>query len=215
MTIGEIEDILLVISDRGNDERAAGAAFATLYRRYSKFLNAVVSGVLKDTGIYDEHFLNTVVNNTFYKLYENPLVFSFREGAPDDKGFKAWLSVVAKNELKQLLKEYFSQTISLEKVDTDSIADDDGISEEVCKNVNLKMLEDAMNLFSERDRQILRMLYLYHDEGKNTPSEVLNIICNIYNTTKPNIRKIKERCEKKIIEYFEKRTQLKPLKYVK
>jgi hypothetical protein len=34
----------------------------------------------------------------------------------------------------------------------------------------------------------------------------------MYNTTNVNIRKIKERSEKKIKDYFTKNTQLKPLK---
>ena len=57
--------------------------------------------------------------------------------------------------------------------------------------------------------------YTYYEKGKNTPSNVLDEICKIHKTTKPNIRKIKERSEKKIIEYLENKSNLKAVKNVK
>ncbi|WP_166333006.1 RNA polymerase sigma factor [Sphingobacterium chungjuense] len=215
MTIEEIENVLLVISDKSYDEDSAVAAFTTLYHGYSKFLNSVVSSVLKNSGIYDEQILNTVVNNTFYKLYENPLIFSFPEKAVDDKGFKAWLSRVAKNEFKRLLAEYYKDTTALEKMSSEPAIESEELAQDLFTNVNFKVLDEALNMLSERDRHILLTLYLYYEEGKNTPSVVLKMLCKIYDTTHVNIRKIKERSEKKIVEYFLKHTQLTPLKHVK
>lgn len=215
MTIEEIENILLVISDKENDEDSAVAGFTALYHGYSKFLNSVVSSALKKSGIYDEQILNSVVNNTFYKLYENPLIFSFPKKAIDDKGFKAWLSKVAKNEFKRLLAEYYKDTVSLEKVSSETAIESDELAEDLFANVNFKALDEALNMLSERDKHILLTLYLYYEEGKNTPSVVLKMLCKMYDTTNPNIRKIKERSEKKIVEYFSKHILLKPLKHVK
>lgn len=215
MTIEEIENILLIISEKSNDEDSAVAVFTTLYHGYSKFLNSVVSSVLKNSGIYDEQIMNTVVNNTFYKLYENPLIFSFPEKAVDDKGFKAWLSRVAKNELKRLLAEYYKDTVSLEKMSSEPAVESDELAEDLFANANFKVLYEVLNMLSERDKHILLTLYLYYDEGKKTPSDVLRMLCKMYDTTPVNIRKIKERSEKKIVEYFSKHTQLTPLKHAK
>ncbi|OPC06977.1 hypothetical protein BAS09_18240 [Elizabethkingia ursingii] len=215
MTIEEIEDILLAISEKLTDESSATNAFTKLYRGYSKFLSSVISGVLKNSGIYDEHVLNTVINNTFYKIYENPLIFSFKQEATDDKGFKAWLAVVAKNELKRLLHEYYTNMPSIESLESEPAIESVELPEGVFESVNLKVLNDALNTLNERERYILLTHYLYYEEGKHTPSEVLNMLCKMYNTTRDNIRQIKIRSEKKIVEYFSKHTQLKPLKYVK
>ena len=89
------------------------------------------------------------------------------------------------------------------------------LSLEVFESTNIKVLNDALNTLSERDRHILLTIYLYYDEGKNTPSDTLDLLCEMYGTTKVNIRKIRERSEKKIIDYFSQHTQLKPLKNVK
>ena len=215
MTIDEIEETLLLISERSNDEGAALAAFKNLYKNYSKFLNTVISGALKNSGIYDEHILNTVMNNTFYKLYEDPLTFSFPKNIEDDKTFKAWLSVVARNELKRLLKEYYHNNSSLEEIGIEPAIISEELSLEVFESANIKILNDALNTLSERDRHILLTIYLYYEEGKNTPSETLDLLCEMYGTTKVNIRNIRERSEKKIIDYFSQHTQLKPLKNVK
>ena len=215
MTIDEIEETLLLISERSNDEGAALAAFKNLYKNYSKFLNTVILGALKNSGIYDEHILNTVMNNTFYKLYEDPLTFSFPKNIEDDKTFKAWLSVVARNELKRLLKEYYHNNSSLEEIGIEPAIISEELSLEVFESANIRVLNDALNNLSERDRHILLTIYLYYEEGKNTPSDTLDLLCEMYGTTKVNIRKIRERSEKKIIDYFSQHTQLKPLKNVK
>ncbi|BFO65361.1 sigma-70 family RNA polymerase sigma factor [Chryseobacterium sp. KCF3-3] len=216
MTVEEIEDILLVISEKSDDETSALAAFSKLYKSYSKFLSAVISGALKNSGIYDEQVLNTVMNNTFFKIYENPLIFSFPENAIENN-FKAWLSTVARNELKRLLIEYYrNKEESLSNGNNDvAIIESEVLPEGIFESVNLKVLNDALNLLSERDRHILLTLYMYYEEGMKTPSDVLDLLCEMYGTTKPNIRKIKERSEKKIIEHFSKYTELKPLKHDK
>ena len=212
MTIDEIEDTLLVISEKLNDEQPAINAFTKLYKSYSKFLCSVISRGLKNSGIYDEQILNTVINNTFYKIYDNPLIFSFPENATGDRFFKAWLATVAKNELKRLLEEYYGKSIYLENVNEEPCIESEEISDDIFKSVNLKTMDEALNLLSERDRHVLLTLYMYYDEGKKTPSDVLKTLSEMYNTTNVNIRKIKERSEKKIKDYFTKNTQLKPLK---
>ena len=215
MTVDEIENTLLVISERSNDEKNAKAAFTDLYRGYSNFLCAVVSRALQSSGIYDEHIMQTVINNTFFKLFENPLIFTFPHNVENDKPFKAWLSVVAKNELKRLLQEYYQTSDLPETLNIESAIVSEDIPSEIFESVNIKVLNDALNTLSTRDKHILLTLYLYYEEGKNTPSNVLDLLCNMYETTKVNIRKIRERSKKKIINYFEKNTQIKPLKNVK
>ena len=131
------------------------------------------------------------------------------------KSFKAWLSTVAKNELKRLLIDYYRDTVSLEILSTEPTIESNELTDEIFENVNLKVLDDALQMVSERDKHILLTLYLYYEEGKKTPSNVLKMLCKMYDTTTVNIRKIKERSEKKIVEHFSKHTQLKPLKHVK
>ncbi|MGE9313217.1 sigma-70 family RNA polymerase sigma factor [Niabella sp. CJ426] len=215
MTVIEIENMLQALSEKTDSEGNALTAFTTLYREYSRFLASVVAAGLQRMGIYDEQVLNTVLNNTFYTLYENPRRFTFPNTATDDRPFKGWLSTVARNELTRLLDEYFGKSTPLTMVTADSSLESEEIDETFFASVNLKTMNDALNTLSERDREILWTLYLYYEEGKNTPSGVLDRLCKIHDTTRENIRQIKKRSEKKIIEYFAKHSQLKPLKDVR
>jgi|SRR5690625_1410485 len=215
MTIDEIENILLSISDKENDIDNAYAAFDSLFKEYSRYLGKVVNNALKNMGIYDEDLFNTIINNTFLVVYEKPLKFNFRKEAQDDKSFKAWLATIAHNELKQLLQEYFSKESEISVVINEKDIESTTIPEEIVESINNNILQSALATLSERDRHILMTLYLYYEKDKDTPSDVLDLLCKMHKTTKSNIRQIKRRSENKIIEYFEKHSDLKPLKNAK
>lgn len=221
MVIDNLEELLLAISYKNEKCDDAEAAFNKLYWEYSKFLYSVVRKNLYNIGVRDEDILVTIVNNTFVKIYENPLMFSVPENESDktDNSFKAWISRIAKNELLDLIKEFKNKEIlstdtSIEPAFDEMLLDIENENINL-EGINIKILNDALSTLSERDRDIVRALYMYHEKGKNTPSEVLNELCNFFGTTKDNIRQVKVRAEKRIIEYFSKRTELKPIKYAK
>lgn len=214
MNSEEVEYLLLVISDKENDLRAAEVAFTELYRTYSKFLLGVLSKTVNDMGICDDHIANTIVNNTFFKIFENPLLFSFREGASSDATFKAWLCKVAKNELLGQITKFYDRKkfLSLERINAETVFSFTEIDEDLTQCVSNNELEKVLKLLSDRDRHILMTLYMYFEEGRKTPSDVISFLCDMHNVTEANIRKIKERSEKKIVEYFRKNNILKPIK---
>lgn len=209
MEVDELEDILLTISFKDEDEKSALKAFNVLYKGYSKIVSAIVKKNLKNMGIYDEQLHQAVINNVFHKLYENPLSFSVPKTAKNDNCFKGWLSVVSRNELISLLDEYFGKEFSLHSVQSKESVE---VSEEIYESVNSKLMNEALNTLTTRDREIILTLYNYHEDGRKTPTEILNQIAKLHNTTKPNIRKIKERSEKKIIDFFSTKSELTPVK---
>lgn len=149
-------------------------------------------------------------------MYDNPLSFKARKGETSDGSFKAWLSVVAKHELLKLYKEYFDEKISFNESDSDSsVFESTEVDENQLENINFKILQGALDSLNERDREIMLTLYTYYEEGKKTPSEILELLCKKYNTSKDNIRQIKVRSEAKIIDYFSKVSPLKPIKNVR
>ncbi len=215
MTIAEIEDILLIFSDKEENQANAEKAFVELYRSYAPYVGKVVGNALKNQGIYDKSLFNTVLNNTFLILYEKPFSFEFKKKAKDDKSFKGWLAVVAKNELKELLKDYFQKEEELTTNVEEPISRSLEVPDNLAESINHKNISNALKSLSERDRHILCTLYLYYEEGRDTPSSVLDQLCELHQTTRSNIRQIKRRSEKKIIDYMIKNTSLKPIKNVK
>ncbi|MFP5040449.1 sigma-70 family RNA polymerase sigma factor [Parasediminibacterium sp. JCM 36343] len=215
MEQGQIEEIFLLFSYKEENENAAHKAFDQLYKEYSKFLKGFIRKQLNSMGINDEQVLDSTISNTFISIYQKPpLEFKPKSGKSFDDSFKAYLSVTAKHEILSLYKEYYKLNSVVEIEGDEIVFEDTEIDDNIAVHLNTKMMEAALNTLSERDRGILRMLYNYHEEGKNSPSSVLDSICQIYGTTKPNIRQIKKRSETKIIEYFSKFSTLKAIKNV-
>lgn len=216
MLLNELEDLLLNISYKDEDEILGNNSFVKIYNEYSQYLTNVISYNLKGMGVFDEELSRVVLNNTFLTIYEKPLKFSVPEGAENDKCFKGWISRIARNELLSQIKLVAGRDKRFSDLD---IQDDEVEFEEVeidlYESANSKLLKDALNTLTERDREILLALYNYYEKDKKTPSEVLDELCILYSTTKPNIRQIKVRSEKKIVDYMTKYSQLKPLKNAK
>lgn len=214
----ELEEILIKFSYQEENEQEAQKAFTIFYREYSKYLYKVIYEAKKSATYFYNDLIDIVVQNTFLKIYEKPLDFIIEENETDievDKKLKGYLSVVAKNELKGLLnKKYCAQEHDLIIDDDESFFDppDIKISEIEELSHNQKVLQEVLLTFSERDRLILLSLYDCHEEGKKTPKNTMAWLIKAHSTSDVNIRKIKSRCEKKIREYFEKNTTLKPIK---
>lgn len=182
-------------------------SFTIFYREYSKYLYKVVIEAKKKYTFLRNDIIDDIVNNTFLKIYENPLLFQIDESHSDqstDARLKAYLSTIAKNNLKDLLNTEIKEN-HLKIIDDDEqIFDPPEI--ETDENISLSqmriILDEVLNTFKERDKAILLTLYEFYEEGKNTPSETLDWLCKVHKTTRDNIKAIKSRCNKKIIDHF-------------
>lgn len=216
MLLKELEDLLLNISYKEEEKVLAEGSFSLIYREYSQYLMNVIVSNLKGMGIYDEELAQAVLNNTFLTVYEKPLKFSVPSDAEDDKCFKGWISRISRNELLSQIQQVTSKEKRFSDLNLQDVnLELEDIENDFFESVNHKLLKDALNTLGERDREILLAHYLYYEEGKNMPSDVLDKLCLIYSTTKPNIRQIRKRSEGKIIAYMTKNSQLKPLKDAK
>lgn len=165
-------------------------------------------------GVFDKDFVETIHSNTFVNMYEKIHTFTLPDNSKNDGYFKAWLSTIAKNEFLKACKNPNNLVIIVndEELSKNSLFISEQIDNDSYESINYKILHDALEQLSQRDREILLTLYNFYKKGMNTPSEVLDDLCKMHNTTKINIRKIKSRCEQKIIKYFEKHSTLKPIK---
>lgn len=215
MQLEELQEILLAFSYKDEDQQLAYSSFEKLYRSFSRSLYGIAKIKLKEMGIYDEELLESAIDNTFLKVYNSPNVdFAPKNGSSVDSSFKAYMSAILKNEILDLLKIYHKKDMELHAEPPDNLFDDVKVEEDA-DGENMKLLKQVLNSMAERDREILLALYTYHEEGKKTPSEVLDTLSKTYGTSKVNIRKIKQRAEEKIVEFFSKKSHLKSLKNVK
>jgi len=83
---------------------------------------------------------------------------------------------------------------------TNSIADEENVI--YYDTPQKKLLDAALNLLSERDREILLTYFMYQEENKHLPDDVLEELSLRYSTTSANIRQIKKRALDKIKAYI-------------
>ena len=103
-------------------------------------------------------------------------------------------------ELKDLIKEYNLNDRKNIPLNEDVITSTSDIEDDIVdyETPQKKILNDALSLLSERDREILLTCFLYQEENKHLPDEVLSELSNRYSTTPANIRQIKKRALDKI-----------------
>ena len=215
----EIEDMLLAFYYKDENKKEAENAFSKLYRIYSSYILVVVQEVKKaqSFNFYDD-IVDAVVTNTFLTFYEKFENFNIDEkDSSRDVNYKlkAYLSKIAKNELFDLMKKSYFESeheLSLDNDEFNNEAIDIELDEKVEDSLYVKMLKEILNTFKERDRAILLSLYDHYQNGKKSPKELREWLCKVHNTTEDNIRKVKSRCEKKIVAFFEQETELKSLK---
>ncbi len=201
-----IEDLLLTMSDKEINEVSANEAFVTLYHRYAKFLNSAVIGHLKSKSVYNKDFVDDIVANVFLEVYDNPLSFSFDEKKHknEETAFKAWICTIARNEFSDMIKS-FSRHSKMYVLTSDDEMPDSIIEldfEEQLISNNRKLIDKALEGLTDKERHILLSCYDFYEEGKNTPSTVLDSLCDYWGTTKPNVRQIKKRALDKIKLYL-------------
>lgn len=217
MSMNELstEELLLHISEKESDLEMAHACFSKLYHRFAEFLYIALIGHAKSKGINNKEFVDTALSNTFNEIFLKPLGFSYdpKKHNSEDTAFKAWISTIARNEFNDLLKNSLQSLVSVKTVDSEFIEEFAELSiDEEYLSENRKMLDKALEILKDREKHILLTCYDYYMEGKNTPSEVLDYLCEYWGTTRDNVRQIKKRSLDKVEKQLSSLINLKVVK---
>lgn len=189
------EDLFVLMSYKKDDEMEAQEAFRVFYDRYKKLLWSLCYGVCTKLDIENgEEFAKYVFSNTMMAIYEHPTYDSCKSK------LSTWMSKIAFHEALDLIEEHGlnnTKVIPLNETITMSITDKESDIVEY-ETPQKKILNEALNLLSERDREILLTCFMYQEEHKHLPDEVLDELSRKYSTTSAYIRQIKKRALDKI-----------------
>jgi DNA-directed RNA polymerase sigma subunit (sigma70/sigma32) len=61
-----------------------------------------------------------------------------------------------------------------------------------------KALDEALQTLSDKERDILLTYMMYQEGNKHLPDEVIQVLCDRYETSSINLRKIKQRALEKV-----------------
>lgn len=197
-TLYSDEDLFVLMSYRTENEMEAQKAFRIFYDRYKNLLWSLCYSVCKKLNIDNwEELVKVIFNNTMIAVFESPTYDSSKSK------LSTWMSKIAYNETLDLINESkisTGKTIPLNEEITNSIADEENVI--YYDTPQKKLLDAALNLLSERDREILLTYFMYQEENKHLPDDVLEELSLRYSTTSANIRQIKKRALDKIKAYI-------------
>lgn len=189
------EDLFVLMSYKKDNETEAQEAFRIFYERYKRLLWSLCYSVCTKLDIENgKEFAQYIFSNTMMAIYEHPTYDSRKSK------LSTWMSKIAYNKALGLIKEHCTdgaKVIPLNETITASIPDK-GSDVVEYETPQKKILDDALNLLSERDREILLTCIMYQEEKKHLSDEVLGELSRKYATTPTNIRQIKKRALDKL-----------------
>jgi DNA-directed RNA polymerase specialized sigma24 family protein len=138
-------------------------------------------------------WMKTIMKNVFYDVY---LDDDIKERNKNEKnGIAADYNEHILPVKKKILNDHFNDEhdefldeLELEENRKGSV-ELDGTNLEI-ESANEKIVYEYLQTLSERDADIIRTVYNYYVEGKNTPTEVLNDLDNRWKTSESNRRMI-------------------------
>lgn len=195
---------------RDDEPQEAQDAFNEFYRRYCHFLTFIVArNCPKNSAYYDESLIKATVHNTFYRVYFRAETFISDEKKDKvivERQVKAWLSIIAKNELRQLLKATipYLKNYDLKDDFTSSTLLESPVYLQEDEPVSIKreLIDKALGCLPEREKEVLLTYFRFEDGKKQLPKEELERLAVLYDTTSDNLRQIKLRALKKVKDYI-------------
>lgn len=193
-----------------DEPQEAEEAFNEFYNRYCRFVTAVVAkNCPEGSAYYDESLITATVHNTFYKAYFRAETFELGGEAEEvkvERRIKAWLSAIAKNELRQLLKTTIPY-LNYHKFTEDDNGTEPAelpayLREDEPTSLERDSIHRALASLPEREQEVLLTYMRFQDGKKQLPTEELERLATFYDTTSDNLRQIKFRAFKRVKDFI-------------
>ncbi|MEZ0542699.1 RNA polymerase sigma factor [Fibrella arboris] len=199
------EDLLVIISMKEEVE-ARQQSFDEFYRRYSPFLWDFVCRIGQTK--LDEAELKDIFNRTFINVYEYSGSFDAQgEKEPEliQKKIRGWLARIVKREVQNVFTN--GRFISSFEIELYQKMVESSKDRRPTTTFQKEILSEALAQLSDREQHILLTYWEYHELGqgnqsKNMPINVLEGLCQRYDTSKANIRQIIHRSYEKVEQYI-------------
>jgi len=206
-------ELLLTMSwqDEPGMEDESKVAYGKFYERYKEFLMKVCKRACRSEDQSNDALAEDVFFNTMKLVYDKAGVMAEaiehkREGGAEniEQRVEGYLSVMADNMLKQMRKAQ-QRDIKLElpkeevfELLLDRYVEQEGDEGDSLKSAELLAVEQALDLLSERERDIL-LTYMRYENGKmHLPDDEIAFLCERYNLKPVTLRVIKKRALEKV-----------------
>jgi RNA polymerase sigma factor (sigma-70 family) len=197
------------------EKKIAEDAFSEFFNRVKDFLWGCCINTCKEFRKGYE-LASELFQETMCTAYENVEKFTFPQNintSEQELRIKKWLSVIAKNKLREMIRndknytnldtDYFHYFFN--KIDEELKTCNDDNSDELnlsSQDKKRKVLDDALSTLKEKEKDVLLTYFLFYQPDKYLPESEIQVLCNRYKTTPENLRQIKRRARIKVEEYI-------------
>lgn len=185
------DELFVMMSFRETDKEEADRAYAIFYKRYAKKIWSICYKVCGNQLLYGEDLAEYVFSETMIRIYKYPTY----DGSCK---VSTWASKIAHNIMISFLDKPQEESYY------DNIATINGYEQEdnfqiiISQTIEQKILDDALNSLSEKEKHILLTYFEYKDQNKHLPDSVMSELKKTYATTSDNIRQIRKRAFDKV-----------------
>ena len=124
-------------------------AFVDLIRVYYPFVYAIVIGIVNNP-----HDAEEIVQDTFLNAYRGLGQYQEMEK------FKSWLAEIARNRARSWLRKQRIDTVPIDEVNEHILGTQEEPDEQLVRREQRELIRRAMEILSEKDRDIARSYYL-------------------------------------------------------
>lgn len=199
------DDLFVMMSFRETDKEEADRAYTVFYERYAKLIWSLCYKVCGNQLIYGGSLAEYVFSETMNRIYMYPTYNGSCK-------VSTWASKIAHNILISLLSNPCEELIDDNANFVNNMVQNNDPYDEETMTYEQKLLDDALNSLSDKERHILLTYYNYKEGDKHLPDNVMSELKKTYSTTSENIRQIKKRSLDKVKQYIGSKTNIVELK---
>jgi RNA polymerase sigma factor (sigma-70 family) len=200
-------ELLGRVSRRAVDSRAARAAEAELYERHARYLYGVLLARVRRPLALSGREVEDLVQETFFRAFARAATYTAgdtTEPESERRRTRAWLGRIAQRLLADWLADVREVSASpyLETLAEPEAAPPSS------RSPKLRLMREALDTLSERERDVLRVAALYFrpgEEHQRLPNDVAAELARRWETSGDNVRAIRSRATKKLKSYLEAR----------
>lgn len=197
-------ELLSRVSEREQNALRARAAEGELYARHARYLYCVLVQRVRRPLALSGREVEDLVQETFFRAFARAATYRAAEATDEDserRRTRAWLGRIAQNLLADWLSD--AREVSASPY-LDTLAEPEA-GPSSSRSPKLRLLREALDTLSERERDVLRVAALYFrpgEEHQRLPNDVSAELARRWGTTSENVRAIRSRATKKLKEYL-------------
>ncbi len=201
------EDLLVLMSYRDENKQEAEQAFIEFDSRYKNFIWSVCYKVCINGIFESEELAKDVFMQTRTRIY-----YSAHTYDPSKGKIKTWISRIAKNEMLDLLgilqEKRIGEKLFVSLDEARAVATEDSVNESEFQTPEKKIIDEALNSLTERERDILLTYMLYQDGNRHLPDDMIEELKKRHDTSSANLRMIRMRSMNKVKKFIEDNSDL-------